>query len=81
MSKKKRNEWQEFIDKHNKPLVGSEKYSLLKLDPDTMMNYIQAKGEMATKELTTKVIQDLLKLVSLPDEVYNTVKEKRDRII
>jgi hypothetical protein len=81
MSRKKRNEWEEFIKKHNKPLIGNEKYARLKLDRDTMMNYIECEGEMATKELTTKVIQELIKLVSLPDEVYNAVKVKQDRII
>jgi hypothetical protein len=81
MSRKKRNEWEEFIKKHNKPLIGREKYDKLKIDYDTMMNYIEAEGEMATKELTTKVIQELLKLVSLPDDVYNAVKVKQDRII
>jgi hypothetical protein len=81
MSTKKRNEWKEFIDKHNKPLRGREKYARLKVDNDTSMNYLEIEGEMATKELTTKIIQELLKLVSLPDEVYDAVKEKQDRII
>ncbi|WP_066065283.1 GIY-YIG nuclease family protein [Neobacillus soli] len=81
MSRKKRFEWEEFIDKYNKPLLGQEKYARLKVDNDTMMNFIESEGEMATKELTTKVVRELLKLISLPDEVYNAVKEKQDRII
>ncbi|MGG1417532.1 GIY-YIG nuclease family protein [Bacillus subtilis] len=81
MSKKKTNEWKEFIDKHNKPLLGQEKYARLKVDNDTKMNYIEFEGEMASKELTTKVIMELLRLVSLPNEAYNAVKEKQDRII
>ncbi|MBM4763858.1 GIY-YIG nuclease family protein [Bacillus sp. B15-48] len=81
MSYKKRREWEKFIDKYNKPMIGREKYAGLKVNNDIGMNYIQCEGEMATKELTTKVIQELLKLVSLPDDVYNSVKEKQDRII
>lgn len=81
MGKKKKSEWKEFINKHNKPLSGREKYAQLKIDHDTGMYFIEAEGEMATKELTVKVIQELLKLVGLPDEVYNAVKENRDNII
>jgi hypothetical protein len=81
VSRKKRNEWEELIEKHNKPLIGKEKYARLKVDRDTMMNYIEYEGEMATKDFTTKVIQELIKLVSLPDDVYNAVKLKQDRII
>lgn len=81
MSKKKINEWKEFIDKHNKPLLERERYARIKVDHDTKMLYIQSEEEMATKETTIKVIQELLKLVSLPDDVYNAVKEKQDRII
>lgn len=81
MSRKNRNEWEKFIDKHNKPLYGRERYARLKIDHDTKMHYLQSEEEMATKETTIKVIQELLKLVSLPDDVYNAVKEKQDRII
>lgn len=81
MGKKKRSEWEEFINKHNKSLSVREKYAKLRVDHDTNMNYIECQGEMATKELTIKVIQELLKLVSLPDDIYNDVKGKRDRII
>lgn len=81
MSLKKGNEWKEYINKHTKPLIGRERYARLKVDHDTKMLYIQSEEEMATKETTIKIIQELLKLVGLPDDVYNAVKEKQDRII
>ena len=81
MSKKKRSEWRNTINEYNKPLIGRERYAQLKTDYDTGMIFLKCGGEMATKELTTKVIQELLGLVSLPDEIYNVIKEKQDRII
>ncbi|WWB84005.1 GIY-YIG nuclease family protein [Priestia aryabhattai] len=81
MSSGKSSEWKEYINKHNTSLSGREIYARLKVDHDTRMHYIQSEEEMATKETTIKIVQALLKLVSLPEERYNSFKKKQDRII
>lgn len=81
MNRKKRLEWKRFIEKYELPLVGLENRPELRKDYELGLNYFEVRGEMATKELTTKIIQQLLKLVAIPDDIYNAIKEKQDRII